>query len=152
MPLMPLAALSLHPSFAEALNFILLGFGLVMLVLILLTALTTLIGLTVKAFSRTPARVATPGSGYLPVEDPSSDIETGEPDQVSLPPETIAAAAAIAYATEHYGRAPAHHVAIIASAAEVLVGKPHRIVSIRSRSNDWAREGRAAIFAGRRVR
>lgn len=43
-------------------------------------------------------------------------------------------------------------IAAISAAAYVLLGSKHRIVSIRSASTDWSREGRRQHFASHKIR
>ena len=43
-------------------------------------------------------------------------------------------------------------IAAISAAAYVLLGGRHRIVSIRSASTDWSREGRRQHFASHKIR
>jgi hypothetical protein len=74
-----------------------------------------------------------------------------------------AAKAAKASAPEVSGAAPAvkdagdktvsdEMIAAISAAAYMLLGGKHRIVSIRSISSDWSREGRRQHFASHKIR
>lgn len=43
-------------------------------------------------------------------------------------------------------------IAAISAAAYIMLGSKHRIVSIRSASTDWSREGRRQHFASHKIR
>ncbi|MEO0795857.1 MAG: OadG family transporter subunit [Verrucomicrobiota bacterium] len=130
-----LAMLARHPSFGESIQFILVGFLFVFLVLLILAAVTQVIGLAFRD-QATPAPAKTP--------KPEPVVAAVAEDALPHPPRT----------TEELDEEELKRIAVVVAAAvhSVIGDKPHRIVSITPTSNTWAQEGRRAIFSSHSVR
>jgi len=100
----------------------LLGFFLVVFVLSLLWILTLLMGRIFRGIDRALSP-ATDGAG---ISAALSDADEDDPTE--------------------------EEVAAVAAAVMALVGRPSRIVSIRSGGKDWGMEGRRDHFASHRLR
>ena len=126
-----LAKLPAHPAFADALNFILTGFFLVIGALLVLSGLISAIGSSFKAKDAKVARHRKMPAPAPPRPDsrlPDKNESTGGEEPVPL-------------------------AAIIAAAVHVaLDGQAHRVVHIEPVGVGWAREGRREIFSSHRVR
>ncbi|MFO7725683.1 MAG: OadG family transporter subunit [Oceanipulchritudo sp.] len=112
-------AAATHP-FINSLEHV-MGFFLVLFALLLLWAITLLIGQVFKSYAApavaTPAPESSPGSAPGNGEGPSEE-----------------------------------EVAAIAATVVSLMGRRSRIVSIRSTTKDWHREGRREHFASHKIR
>lgn len=122
----PLAAFS---EIGEALITVFVGFTFVLVVLLILTGATTLIGkLAAKPPAAPPAEAPT-RSAPVPASSAATRSAT---DEASIDPKVLAA---------------------IAAAIRYAVGKrPHRVLAIWASSAGWAQEGRRQIFSSHRLR
>lgn len=126
-PIPPLAAFS---DLGEALVTVCVGFTFVLVVLLILTGATTLIG---KIAAR-PAPTPRPEQ---------KTAETGETASESAAPQPSPATSGI----------DPKVLAAISAAIRYAVGKrPHRVLAIRTSSPGWAQEGRRQIFSSHRLR
>lgn len=131
-----LALLPPKPAFGQAVLYILLGFTIVMVVLTLMWAGTWLSGLIFKSIDkREVAKATSEEEGRRTVAAAAAAIAVSQ--QIKEDPDR-----------DEYGRL----VAVIAAAAQVALGRPARVVSIKHSSGEWSAEGRRQIFDSRRVR
>jgi Na+-transporting methylmalonyl-CoA/oxaloacetate decarboxylase gamma subunit len=136
------ALLPAQPSLIQAIEFIFVGFGVVLLVLSLLWLMTSVTG---RFFTR-----------QLEAEKALKEKTLAEDEERRR---RIASIAAIAAMTSpqpppgsHGESLPPHFIAILTAAAHEVLHEPVRILSIRSRTGGWGTEGRRQIFAGKHVR
>ncbi len=119
-----------HPELGENLQFILVGFVFVIIVLLILAGITQLVGLLFKQPAK-PEKSAAKATPSTAASSPSKN----EPAEV----------------TEELD--PALTAAIVAAAVHAVIGdQPHRILSIRPAQQSWAQEGRRQIFSSHTVR
>ncbi|WP_309382802.1 OadG family protein [Cerasicoccus frondis] len=122
-----IASLPAHPSLGQNLQFILVGFCFVILVLLVLAGITQMIGLAFKQPAKAKpvvaAKSASPAVVEAPVDETVEELD------------------------------PAITAVIVAAAVHTVLGnQPHRILSIRPEQQSWAQEGRRQIFSSHSVR
>jgi len=125
-----LAYISKHPSLGESLQFLLVGVGVVLGVLVSLAILTQLMGMLFKRMAASPA----PAAATSPRMTKPAASKAGKGDEPD----------------------PALLAALIGAAVHVTLGEPHRIVSVRAvrgaDQSNWSAEGRRQIFSSHRIR
>lgn len=126
-----IASLPDHPSVGENLEFILVGFVFVILVLLILAGVTQLVGALFK-------QPEAPKKATAPVE---------------VPTQVTPVTTANVYESDGESLDPQLTVVLVAAAVHAVIGdKPHRILSIRPTQQGWAEEGRRQIFSSHSVR
>ncbi len=126
-PVFYLAAIPQHPTLQEELPFLLLGFGLVMVVLLLLWGICALNGLIFSAWADR-AKLAVP---VPPAGGPAPGLAAATAQMITAP-----------------------EIAVIAAAVEAVLAQPHRVVTISTTSDvqAWSVEGRRQHFGSHQVR
>lgn len=119
-----------YPDFMENASFIAIGFAMVLMILVVLAIITSLVGrLFVEPAGEKAKKVATPAQQQSSVPAPAPVAADEEDFESSRLPFLIAAAVDFA-----------------------LKGMPHRIVTVRTSGENWAREGRRDIQGSHRLR
>lgn len=125
-----IASLPDHPSAGQNMEFILVGFVFVILVLLILAGITQMVGLIFKSPPPPKAK-----------------------STVASTPAASTANTPAALATEGEELDPALTAVIVAAAVHAVIGdRPHRILNIRPTQPGWAQEGRRQIFSSHSVR
>ena len=76
----------------------------------------------------------------------------GPAPAAAMPPEMVAAIAAVTYDRQPATTVPSEIVAVIAAAVHSAVGKDSRVVAIRPSDSNWEKAGRQAVFGSHRFR
>jgi len=139
---MILAILSDNPTLRESIEFISVGFLVIILVLSSIWLVTSLAG-RIFQWRR---HVTSDRMSRTDLEDEARRRKVA----------SIAAIASMSTPQPEPGWSggglPPHFVAIITAAAHEVLDEPIRIVSIRSKTSNWGTEGRRQIFASKHLR
>ncbi|CAA6693864.1 MULTISPECIES: OadG family transporter subunit [unclassified Lentimonas] len=127
---------------------VVVGFGFVMVVLVLLALVTAAIG---AVFRRYDAKIAAKADAAVAAAVAKANLAPAAAP-VAAAPVPAPAAAPVAAAPVSEGEDPALMAVLAAAVHSVIGDRAHRIVSIRPGGPGWAQEGRRQIFSSHRVR
>ena len=133
------ALIGLRPGWGEIITFSLLGFGVVMFVLSVLSIVTSIIGCFFAAADK-PKSAPKKTAGVQKIKDVS---------EIENPDHAFVVSAAVAAMMPELEADSGELVAVLSAAAAVALGEECRVVSITAPDMAYAIQGRQQIYASK---